>query len=82
MDIKKRIGDRIKEIRNQLNLSQEAVAYKAEIDRTFMVHVENGRRNVSVETLEKIIISGLEITFQQFFESAVFSEKKVKEVVK
>ena len=82
MDIKQKIGLRIKEIRTELHLSQEAVAYKAEIDRTFMVHVENGRRNVSVETLEKIIIKGLETTFRQFFESEVFDGKKVKEVLK
>ncbi len=61
MDIKKRIAYRIKEIRTQLNLSQEAVAHKAKIDRTFMVHVENGRRNVSVETLEMIIINELDV---------------------
>lgn len=82
MEIKKRIGERIKEVRLQLGLSQEAVAYKAEIDRTFMNHVENGRRNVSVETLEKIIIAGLETTFQKFFESDVFNGKKRKEVAK
>ena len=82
MEIKKRIGERIKEVRLQLGLSQEAVAYRAEIDRTFMNHVENGRRNVSVETLEKIIIAGLETTFQKFFESEVFNGKKRKEVVK
>ena len=82
MDIKTKIGIRIKEIRTQLTLSQEAVAFKAEIDRTFMNHVENGRRNVSVETLEKIITSGLETTFQKFFESDVFNGRKKKEVVK
>lgn len=77
MDIKTKIGLRIKEIRTRLTLSQEAVAFKAEIDRTFMNHVENGRRNVSVETLEKIIVSGLETTFQKFFESDVFKKKEV-----
>jgi transcriptional regulator with XRE-family HTH domain len=82
MDIKQKIGQRIKEIRTQLNLSQEAVANKAEIERTFMTHVENGRRNVSIETLEKIVTHGLEISFHEFFESDVFDEKKVKEVVK
>jgi transcriptional regulator with XRE-family HTH domain len=82
MDIKQKIGQRIKELRTQLNLSQEAVANKAEIERTFMTHVENGRRNVSVETLEKIIIGGLETSFREFFESEVFNGKKVKEVLK
>ncbi len=82
MDIKQKIGARIKEIRTQLKLSQEAVANKAEIERTFMTHVENGRRNVSVETLYKIVSNGLDMSFQKFFESEIFNAKKVKEVVK
>jgi hypothetical protein len=32
-----------------------------------MNHVENGRRNVSVETLAKIICNGLETNFKEFF---------------
>lgn len=71
-----KIGQRIKEIRTEKNLTQEAVAFKAEIDRTFMNHVENGRRNVSVETLEKIISSGLETDFKEFFDADVFVEKR------
>jgi transcriptional regulator with XRE-family HTH domain len=47
MDIKAKIGLRIKEIRTEKNLTQEAVAWKAEVDRTFMNHVENGKRNAS-----------------------------------
>ncbi len=78
MDIKQKIGQRIKELRTELRLSQEAIANKAEIERTFMTHVENGRRNVSVETLEKIVTNGLEISFQDFFGSEVFSGKKKK----
>ena len=61
MNIQTTIGLRIKEIRTEKNLTQEAVAFKAEIDRTFMNHVENGKRNVSVETLEKILCNGLEM---------------------
>ncbi len=76
MDIQAKIGQRIKEIRTGKNLTQEAVAFKAEIDRSFMNHVENGRRNVSVETLEKIISSGLETDFKEFFNTDVFSDKK------
>ncbi len=76
MDIQVKIGQRIKEIRKEKNLTQEAVAFKAEIDRTFMNHVENGRRNVSVETLEKIISSGLEIDFKEFFDTEVFFERR------
>ncbi len=76
MDIQVKIGQRIKEIRTEKNLTQEAIAFKAEIDRTFMNHVENGKRNLSVETLEKIICNGLEISFQEFFEADVFNGKR------
>lgn len=76
MNIQTTIGLRIKEIRTEKNLTQEAVAFKAEIDRTFMNHVENGKRNVSIETLEKLICNGLEISFQDFFNDTSFKSKK------
>lgn len=80
MDIKITIGLRIKELRTEKELTQEAVAWKAEVDRTFMNHVENGKRNVSVDTLTKIICNGLEISFKDFFGADLFdnSNKKKK----
>lgn len=66
MDIKTKIGLRIKELRTEKELTQEAVAFKAEIDRTFMNHVENGKRNVSIETLEKLVCAGLEVNFKDY----------------
>lgn len=75
MDIKTKIGLRIKEIRTEKNLTQEAVAWKSEIDRSFMNHVENGRRNVSINSLEKVF-SGLEVSIKEFFDSEIFANKK------
>jgi len=66
MDIKIKIGLRIKELRAGKELTQEGLAWKAEINRTFMNHVENGRKNVSVESLQKII-AGLDSSFKEFF---------------
>ena len=66
----------IKELRTEKNLTQEAVAFKADIDRTFMNHVENGKRNISVETLEKVVCSGLEVTFKEFFDNDSFNGKR------
>ncbi|HMU11081.1 MAG TPA: helix-turn-helix transcriptional regulator [Ferruginibacter sp.] len=71
MDIKLKIGQRIKVLRKEIGLSQEALAYKAEVDRTYVTDVENGRRNVSVEILEKIIIA-LNISVKDFFDSKEF----------
>ena len=66
MNIQAKIGLRIKELRTIKNLTQEAVAFKADVDRTYMNHVENGKRNVSVVSLEKIIIA-LDSSFESFF---------------
>jgi transcriptional regulator with XRE-family HTH domain len=73
MDIKLKVGQRIRELRHQLELSQEALAYKAEVDRTYMTDVENGRRNISIEILEKII-TALEVSFTEFFNSKEFKK--------
>ncbi len=76
MDIQVKIGLRIKELRIAKNLTQEAVAFNADVDRTFMNHVENGKRNISVATLEKVICNGLETNFKEFFEGDVFNGKR------
>lgn len=75
MDIKTRIGLRIKELRAKKELTQEGLAWKAELNRTFMNHIENGRKNISVESLEKII-TGLETNIKEFFNSDLFNGKK------
>lgn len=75
MDIKARIGLRIKELRTKKKLTQEGVAFKAEVDRTYMNHVENGRRNISVAVLERII-NALGIGVDEFFANEVFITKK------
>ena len=73
MDIKLKIGCRIRELRKGLQISQEALAYKAEVDRTYVTDVENGRRNISVEILEKLI-TALEISFTEFFNTKEFKK--------
>jgi transcriptional regulator with XRE-family HTH domain len=73
MNIKLKIGQRIKQLRKELDLSQEALAYKAEVDRTYVTDVENGRRNVSVEILERLI-AALEVSFSDFFNSKEFKK--------
>lgn len=76
MDIQVRIGLRIKELRTEKELTQEAVAFKAEVDRTYMNHVETGKRNISVATLEKIVCQGLDSSFKEFFDDTLFNGKR------
>ena len=73
MDIKLKIGQRVKELRKGLGLSQESLAYKAEVDRTYVTDVENGRRNVSVEILERLV-KALEVSFTEFFNAKEFKK--------
>jgi transcriptional regulator with XRE-family HTH domain len=73
MDIKLKIGQRIKELRKELELSQESLAYKAEVDRTYVTDVENGRRNVSVEILERLI-KALDVSITEFFNTKEFTK--------
>lgn len=79
MDIKQKIGQRIKEYRTNLKLTQQALAFRAEIDNTYVNEVENGKRNVSVVNLEKII-HALETDLANFFNSPTFSEKVKQDV--
>ena len=66
MDIRTKIGLRIRELRKAKGLSQEQLALKAEIDRTYMASVENGKRNVAIVNIEKIIVA-LDESFETFF---------------
>lgn len=66
MNIKSAIGLRIKELRLAKGMSQEQLALRAELDRTYMTSVENGKRNISIQNIEKII-NALETTFEEFF---------------
>lgn len=61
------IGNRIKELRSEMGLSQEKLALKADLDRTYLASVEKGKRNISIKSLEKIVVA-LDVPFQKFFE--------------
>lgn len=50
----KQIGIKIKELRIQANLSQEKLAFAAELDRTYIGSVERGERNISLINTKKI----------------------------
>ncbi|MFD0713328.1 helix-turn-helix domain-containing protein [Paenibacillus sp. GCM10027626] len=61
------IGERIRQIRKEKGLTQEELAEKAGINASYMGTVERGDRNISIETLEKII-QGLDITPTDLFQ--------------
>ena len=73
MDTKELVGSRIAYLRKKKKLSQQKFANEADIERSYLTHVEKGRKNISLNTLKKITIA-LGISLTEFFESKEFSK--------
>jgi len=54
MNIRKKFGKNVKAKRLELGLSQEALAFEAKSNRTYISDVERGTRNPSIEVVERI----------------------------
>jgi transcriptional regulator with XRE-family HTH domain len=66
MDVKSKIGLRIKNLRELASMSQKDLAYTADLDRSYIASVENGQRNISIMNIEKIA-TALKVTLKEFF---------------
>jgi len=53
-DYLSQVGNRIRELRVEADLSQEKLAFACDLDRTYIGSVERGERNISVINLRKI----------------------------
>ena len=65
--IQEKVGRRIRELRGQLGISQEELAARASLDRTYITSVERGKRNISIVNLEKLS-NALEVPLKVFFD--------------
>lgn len=54
MSLQINLGIAIQQIRKQQGLSQEQLALEANVDRRYMSDVENGKRNISLDIMERI----------------------------
>lgn len=54
MDIKEKFGNRLKTLRKEKGLSQEELALKSGLNRPYISGIEQGKRNVSLEVMEKL----------------------------
>lgn len=64
--LRKAIVKRLLELRQSQGLSQEELARKCRLDRTYISGIERMTRNLTVDSLEKII-RALDISFEDFF---------------
>lgn len=71
MEIKEKIGQRIKFLREESNMSQKDLSYAADLDRSYIASVENGCRNVSIVNIEKIA-KALNVSLKDFFNATEF----------
>lgn len=66
MTIREQFGIAIIKLRKARNLSQERFAIEAGIDRRYMSDIENGRRNVSLDIIERIC-KKMDISLSELF---------------
>ena len=66
-DVTARFGQRVRERRLAVGLSQEALADRCGLDRTYISGIERGRRNVSLRNIDTLAF-GLRLTLSTLFE--------------
>lgn len=54
MDVRRKLGARVQRLRQAQGLSQEELADRADLHRTYISGVERGVRNPTVTVLEKL----------------------------
>lgn len=64
--IKEELGQEIRRLRTSQGYSQEDFAKVSGLDRTYISDVEQGKRNISIENIEKIA-KALNITLPELF---------------
>lgn len=65
-DIKKLFGSNVRKYRHERNLSQEQLAEKSGLHRTYISDVERAERSISLDNIQKIALA-LEIEVHQLF---------------
>lgn len=60
-------GDRVRKFRKEKGLSQEQLAFKADLHRTYIGMIERAEKNITLVNIEKIA-TALEVEISQLFE--------------
>lgn len=53
-EINKRVGSNIRKLRGKKGLSQERLAFEADLHRAYIGQIERGEKNIGLQNLEKI----------------------------
>lgn len=73
--LKEKFGHRLQEIRKSLGLTQESVAEKIDMDTPNLSNIENGKRFMSPENIEKIA-NALGVEVKELFDYEHHNQKE------
>jgi transcriptional regulator with XRE-family HTH domain len=65
-DIRERFGDAVRGRREELELTQEELAERAHLHRTYLSDIERGSRNVSLINIERMA-AALDLPISELF---------------
>jgi transcriptional regulator with XRE-family HTH domain len=66
-NINKLFGNQLKQIRRKKGLSQEELAFKVNLNRTYIGRIERGERNISLAVADRIA-KALNVNIKSFFQ--------------
>jgi len=61
-----KFGNKVRKVRNKLELSQEGLAVKAGVHRTYIGMIERAEKNITLENIEKVA-KALNLKLSDFF---------------
>lgn len=64
--ILKVFGDRVRELRKEKDISQEELAHRADLHRTYIGMIERAEKNLTLLNIERIAIA-LEVKISELF---------------
>lgn len=79
-EIRRGVGRRIRMLREQHGLSQYQFAKMIGMDRSYLINIEHGNRNVSIGILTKIAM-GLDVWITELFPPAPTSDQEATETI-
>ena len=67
-DLKRQFGLRVRALRERLGISQQELALRVKLDRTYIGSVERGERNVSLVNIHKLA-AGLNVRTDELLDA-------------
>lgn len=67
--VRRHFGNRVRELRGEQGITQEALALRCGIDRSYLGQVERGERNITLENIHRLA-GGLDVSVDALFVSA------------